>query len=62
MGQKIMIEPITRIEGHARVSIHVDDAGKVEQAYMHVDQFRGFERFSVGRMFFEMPSITPRIC
>lgn len=62
MGQKITIEPITRIEGHARVTIHVDDAGKVEHAYLHVDQFRGFEKFSQGRMFFEMPSITPRIC
>ena len=62
MGQKITIEPVTRIEGHARVTIHVDDAGKVEHAYFHVDQFRGFERFSQGRMYFEMPSITPRIC
>ena len=62
MGQKITIEPVTRIEGHARVTIHVDDAGKVEHAYLHVDQFRGFEKFSQGRMFFEMPSITPRIC
>jgi NAD-reducing hydrogenase large subunit len=62
MGQKITIEPITRIEGHARVTIHVDDAGQVEHAYLHVDQFRGFEKFSQGRMFFEMPSITPRIC
>jgi len=62
MGQKITIEPITRIEGHARVTIHVDDAGQVEHAYFHVDQFRGFEKFSQGRMFFEMPSITPRIC
>jgi len=62
VGQKITIEPVTRIEGHARVTIHVDDAGQVEHAYFHVDQFRGFERFSQGRMFFEMPSITPRIC
>ncbi len=62
MGQKITIEPVTRIEGHARVTIHLDDSGKVEHAYMHVDQFRGFEKFSQGRMFFEMPSITPRIC
>ena len=62
MGQKITIEPITRIEGHARVTINVDDAGQVEHAYLHVDQFRGFEKFSQGRMFFEMPSITPRIC
>ncbi|MDY7041877.1 MAG: Ni/Fe hydrogenase subunit alpha, partial [Chloroflexota bacterium] len=62
MAQKITIEPVTRIEGHARVTIHVDDAGKVENAYFHVDQFRGFEKFCEGRMFFEMPAITPRIC
>jgi len=62
MGRKITIEPVTRIEGHARVTIHLDDEGEVEHAYFHVDQFRGFERFSQGRMFFEMPAITPRIC
>jgi len=62
MGRKIAIEPITRIEGHARVTIYLDDEGKVEQAYFHVDQFRGFEKFSEGRMYFEMPQITPRIC
>ena len=62
MGQKITIEPVTRIEGHARVTIHLDDEGKVENAYFHVDQFRGFEKFSEGRMFFEMTAITPRIC
>ena len=60
--QKITIEPVTRIEGHARVTIHVNDAGEVENAYFHVDQFRGFEKFCEGRMFFEMPAITPRIC
>ncbi|MGC8838737.1 MAG: Ni/Fe hydrogenase subunit alpha [Anaerolineae bacterium] len=62
MAQKITIEPVTRIEGHARVTIYVDDNGKVERAYFHVDQFRGFEKFCEGRMFFEMPAITPRIC
>ena len=62
MGRKVTIEPVTRIEGHARVTIHLDDEGKVEHAYFHVDQFRGFERFSLGRMFFEMTAITPRIC
>ena len=62
MAQKITIEPVTRIEGHARVTIHLNDAGKVEKAYFHVDQFRGFEKFCEGRMFFEMPAITPRIC
>jgi len=62
MGRKLTIEPVTRIEGHARVTIHLDDDGNVEQSYLHVDQFRGFEKFSEGRMFYEMPVITPRIC
>lgn len=62
MGQTITIAPVTRIEGHARITIHLNDDGKVEQSFFHVDQFRGFEKFSEGRMFFEMPEITPRIC
>ena len=41
--QKVTIEPVTRIEGHAKVTIHLNDAGKVERAYMHVNEFRGFE-------------------
>jgi NAD-reducing hydrogenase large subunit len=60
--QKVTIEPVTRIEGHAKVTIHLNDAGKVERAYMHVNEFRGFEKFCEGRMVFEMPYITPRIC
>jgi NAD-reducing hydrogenase large subunit len=60
--QKVTIEPVTRIEGHAKVTIHLDDSGKVEHAYMHVNEFRGFEKFCEGRMVFEMPFITPRIC
>jgi len=60
--QKITIEPVTRIEGHAKVTIHLNDAGKVEKAYLHVNEWRGFEKFSEGRPFFEMPQITPRIC
>ncbi|MHB1296108.1 MAG: Ni/Fe hydrogenase subunit alpha [Anaerolineae bacterium] len=62
MGQKLTIEPVTRIEGHARVTIHLDDQGQVEQSFLHVDQFRGFEKFSEGRLYYEMPVITPRIC
>lgn len=62
MGEKITISPVTRIEGHARITIHLNDAGEVENSYFHVDQFRGFEKFSEGRMYFEMPEITPRIC
>jgi NAD-reducing hydrogenase large subunit len=62
MGQKITIEPVTRIEGHAKVTIRMNDAGTVDRAYLHVNEFRGFEKFCEGRMVFEMPSITPRIC
>ncbi|MDH7485571.1 MAG: Ni/Fe hydrogenase subunit alpha [Anaerolineae bacterium] len=60
--QKITIEPVTRIEGHARVTIHLNEQGQVERSFFHVDQFRGFEKFSEGRMFYEMIQITPRIC
>jgi NAD-reducing hydrogenase large subunit len=62
MGQKIIIEPVTRIEGHAKVAVYLDDKGKVEKAVFHVNEFRGFEKFCEGRMFFEMPQITERIC
>ncbi len=60
--QKITIEPVTRIEGHAKVTIHIKEDGSVEHAYMHVNEFRGFEKFCEGRLYFEMPQITPRIC
>ena len=62
MANTITIEPVTRIEGHAKVTIRLDDAGKVEQARFHVNEFRGFEKFCEGRMFYEMPLITERIC
>ncbi len=62
VAQKITIEPVTRIEGHAKVTVHMNEDGTVEHAYMHVNEFRGFEKFCEGRMVFEMPSITPRIC
>lgn len=62
MGQTITIAPVTRIEGHARITLQLNGEGKVERSYFHVDQFRGFEKFCEGRMFFEMPEITPRIC
>ncbi len=61
-AQKITIEPVTRIEGHAKVTVHMNDSGTVDRAYFHVNEFRGFEKFCEGRMYFEMPSITPRIC
>ncbi|HEY9077315.1 MAG TPA: Ni/Fe hydrogenase subunit alpha [Anaerolineaceae bacterium] len=62
VAKKITIEPVTRIEGHAKVTIRMNDSGKVDRAYLHINEFRGFEKFCEGRMVFEMPLITPRIC
>jgi NAD-reducing hydrogenase large subunit len=62
MSRKIIIEPVTRLEGHGKVTIHLDDTGNVSQARFHVTQVRGFEKFCEGRLFWEMPVITPRIC
>ena len=60
--RKITIEPVTRIEGHAKVTIHMKEDNTVDHAYMHVNEFRGFEKFCEGRLYFEMPQITARIC
>lgn len=62
MAQTIHIEPVTRIEGHGKIAIHLDDAGQVSDAKFHVTEFRGFEKFCEGRTFPEMPGITMRIC
>lgn len=58
----IEISPITRIEGHAKVTIHLAEDGTVKEARFHVTDFRGFEKFCEGRPFYEMPKITSRIC
>ena len=58
----IVIDPVTRIEGHAKITIHLDDDGHVTDTQFHVTQVRGFEKFTEGRPFYEMPSITARIC
>jgi len=58
----ITINPVTRIEGHAKITIHLDDAGNVADTRFHVVEFRGFEKFCEGRFFAEMPQITARIC
>ncbi len=60
--RKIEINPITRIEGHGKITVHLDEKGNVSEARFHVTQFRGFELFCQGRDFREMPVITPRIC
>jgi NAD-reducing hydrogenase large subunit len=60
--QTIVIDPVTRIEGHSKITIHLDDAGEVQEALFHVTQLRGFEKFAEGRPFHEMPSLMARIC
>ena len=59
---KIVIDPVTRIEGHSKITLHLDGEGRVQEAYFHVTQFRGFEKFCEGRPFSEMPSLMARIC
>jgi NAD-reducing hydrogenase large subunit len=62
MGRKITIEPVTRVEGHGKVTIHLDDAGKVTQSRFHIVEFRGFERFVQGRPYWEAPVLVQRLC
>ena len=62
MAREITIDPVTRIEGHARITLQLDDSGQVADAHFHVTQFRGFERICQGRPVHEMPSIMARIC
>ncbi|HTS62347.1 MAG TPA: Ni/Fe hydrogenase subunit alpha [Candidatus Acidoferrales bacterium] len=60
--RKITIDPVTRIEGHAKITIQVGEDGNVERTHFHVTQVRGFEKFTEGRPYYEMPGITARIC
>ena len=62
MGKKIVIEPVSRVEGHGKVTVYLNDRGNVDKARLHITQVRGFEKFCEGRLFNEMPVITPRIC
>ncbi len=61
-GRKIVISPVTRVEGHGKVTIRLDDAGRVDYARFHIVEFRGFERFSHGRFYWEMPVLIQRLC
>ena len=60
--KRIVIDPVTRIEGHAKITIHLGDDGEVARTQFHVTQIRGFEKFTEGRPFYEMPGITSRVC
>ncbi len=60
--KRVVIEPVTRVEGHGKVTILLDEEGQVQQARLHIVEFRGFERFIQGRPFWEMPVAVQRLC
>ncbi|HHN77859.1 MAG TPA: Ni/Fe hydrogenase subunit alpha, partial [Phycisphaerales bacterium] len=60
--KRIVIEPVTRVEGHGKVTILLDEDNRVAQARMHIVEFRGFERFIRGRPYWEMPVAVQRLC
>jgi len=62
MPKTILIDPVTRIEGHAKVTVQLSDSGEVADARLHITQLRGFEKFCENRPFYEMPSLMARIC
>ncbi|MCD4680068.1 MAG: Ni/Fe hydrogenase subunit alpha [Bacteroidales bacterium] len=62
MSRKITIEPVTRVEGHGKVTIHLDSEGNVTQTRLHIVEFRGFERFVQGRPYWEAPVLVQRLC
>ncbi len=62
MSRTLTIDHVTRIEGHAKITVELDDEGRVADARFHVTQVRGFEKFVEGRPYYEMPAITARIC
>lgn len=62
MGKKIVIEPVTRVEGHGKVTISMDDNNKIIYSRLHIVEFRGFERFVIGRPYWEAPVLVQRLC
>ncbi|MGZ4187130.1 MAG: Ni/Fe hydrogenase subunit alpha [Solirubrobacteraceae bacterium] len=62
MSTKILIDPITRLEGHGKIHIFMNDAGAVDRAFLQIPELRGFEKFAEGRRAEDMPQITSRIC
>jgi NAD-reducing hydrogenase large subunit len=62
MEREIHIDPVTRVEGHGKITLHLDQKGNVSDARFHVTELRGFEEFCVGRTVWEMPVLTARIC
>ena len=61
MTRRILIDPVTRLEGHGRIDIRLDEAGNVVRAFFQVPDFKGFEQFCLGRAAEEMPTLTQKI-
>jgi len=61
-ARKIVIDPVTRVEGHGKVTIKLDENGKVENAFLHIVEFRGFEKFMQGHPYWEAPVLVQRLC
>jgi NAD-reducing hydrogenase large subunit len=59
---RVVIEPVSRVEGHGKVTLLLDDDRKVKQARLHIVEFRGFERFIQGRPYWEVPTLVQRLC
>jgi NAD-reducing hydrogenase large subunit len=62
MNTKIVIDPVTRVEGHGKVTIHLDENNKVKESFFHTTEFRGFERFIQGHPYWEAPVLVQRLC
>lgn len=62
MSKVVTVEPCSRLEGHGKITLHLDDSGNLSDAKFHVVEFRGFEKFMEGRKIWEAPRITPRAC
>ncbi len=62
MNKKIVIDPVTRVEGHGRVTLYLDEEGQVANSHFHIVEFRGFERFIQGHPYWEVPALVQRLC
>lgn len=62
MSQKLVIDPVTRVEGHGKVTVHLDENNEVQDAKFHIVEFRGFERFIQGHPYWEAPVLVQRLC
>lgn len=60
--ERVVIDPVSRVEGHGRITLLLDDAGRVHQARLHIVEFRGFEKFVQGRPYWEVPVMVQRLC